>query len=177
LEGESEDSDEWTVGHPLIFPNLLAVGSQRAASLQFRIAIDDTNTVQFGYRTSPRKEGAEPKPMAVKQTNLFNSDGKITFDNVPAQDMVAWVAQGTISDRSEEHLGHSDKGLIMYHRLLQEQMDKVARGEEPMALIRDRSENEPMVVLNRERNRYSAFDPQYPNYFEKVRETADIKEH
>jgi hypothetical protein len=55
----------------------------------------------------------------------------------------------------------------MYHRLLQEQMEKVERGEEPMALIRDKAENEPMIALNRERNRYSAFNVQYPNYFEK----------
>ena len=31
LEGEPEDNDEWTIGHPLIFPNILAVGGEGRA--------------------------------------------------------------------------------------------------------------------------------------------------
>jgi 5,5'-dehydrodivanillate O-demethylase len=48
--------------------------------------------------------------------------------------MLAWVEQGPVSDRAAEHLATSDKGVILYHRLLNEQMDRVERGEEPMAV-------------------------------------------
>ena len=50
---------------------------------------------------------------------------------MPKQDMMGWVAQGAISDRTREHLTASDKGVILYHKLLNENMDKVARGEDP----------------------------------------------
>ena len=52
LEGESPDVDDWTTGHPLLFPNILAVGSASAPTLQFRVPVDDTHTIQFAYRTT-----------------------------------------------------------------------------------------------------------------------------
>jgi hypothetical protein len=48
-------------------------------------------------------------------------------------------------------------------------MERVERGEEPMALIRDRAENEPMIDIGRERRGIPpAFRTGYDNYFEKV---------
>ncbi|HEV8015920.1 MAG TPA: Rieske 2Fe-2S domain-containing protein [Stellaceae bacterium] len=176
LEGEPETSDEWTVGHPLLFPNILAVGGHNAPMLQYRVPIDDTRTIQFGYRTTARAPGAAPRPLAVKRSNLFNEAGKIIADNVPAQDMTAWVGQGAVSDRTREHLATSDRGVALYHKLLVEQMDLVARGEEPMALVRDPAENQPMIDLGREqRGIANAFDSRYGNYFEQVEAAAEVK--
>jgi 5,5'-dehydrodivanillate O-demethylase len=144
--------------------------------LQYRVPIDDTHTIQFGYRTSSRQPGAAPRPNAVKHSNLFNRDGNIIADTVPAQDMTAWVGQGPISDRTREHLASSDRGVALYHQLLMEQMDKVERGEEPMALVRDPAENEPMIEIGRERRGVaSAFRSDYDNYFEKVEAAAQIR--
>ncbi len=171
LEGETPDVDDWTTGHPLLFPNILAVGSASAPTLQFRVPVDDAHTVQFAYRTSVRKPGAAPRAMAVKHTSLFNEDGRIVADNIPAQDMVGWVGQGPISDRTQEHLATSDKGVLLYRRMLVEQMERVERGEEPMAVIRDRSENEPMINLRRERRAWQAFQSQYRNVFGQVEAT------
>ena len=58
LEGEPETSDDWTVGHPLLFPNILAQGGADAPGLQIRVPIDDTHTMQILYRTMKRKPGA-----------------------------------------------------------------------------------------------------------------------
>jgi 5,5'-dehydrodivanillate O-demethylase len=168
LEGEPETSDEWTTGHPLIFPNMLAVGSAQQASFQYRTPVDDTHTLQFAYRTTVRKPDAEPKAMMVVRSSLFREDGSIVADNIPLQDMLAWVEQGPISDRTAEHLATSDKGMILYHRLLNEQMDRVERGEEPMAVVRDPEENEPWIDIRRERRHMTAFQPQYQDYFERV---------
>ena len=44
----------------------------------------------------------------------------------------------------------SDKGVIMYHNLLLDQIAKVERGEEPMAVVRDPAVNEPMINIARE---------------------------
>ena len=176
LDGEPETSDEWTTGHPLLFPNILAVGGHDAPMLQYRVPIDDTHTIQFGYRTSARKPGAEPRPIAVKHSQLFNGEGKIVADTVPSQDMTAWIGQGPISDRTREHLATSDRGVALYHRMLTEQADRVERGEEPMALVRDTAENEPMINLGREQRGVApAFHSAYDNYFEKIEESSDIK--
>ncbi len=176
LEGESPDVDDWTTGHPLLFPNILAVGSAAAPTLQFRVPIDDTHTIQFAYRTNVRKSGAAPRPMAVRHTDLFNEDGRIVADNIPAQDMTGWVGQGPISDRTQEHLASSDKGVVLYRRMLVEQMDRVERGEEPMAVIRDRAENEPMIDIRRERRAWQGFQSQYTNIFGEVEATIGTRE-
>ncbi len=164
LEGAPEDADEWTIGHPLIFPNLLAVGNEGNSSFQYRVPVDDTHTIQFAYRTSKRKQGAAKLPITVTYSNLFEADGKLTADSIPKQDMIGWVGQGAISDRTREHLTASDKGVILYHKLLSENMEKVARGEDPMGIIRDLAENEPVVNLNREFNGMRAFENKYGNY-------------
>jgi 5,5'-dehydrodivanillate O-demethylase len=115
-----------------------------------------------------RKPGSAPRPTTVKHTNLFNDEGKIVADNIPAQDMVGWVGQGPISDRTQEHLASSDKGVVLYRKMLIEQMDRVERGEEPMAVIRDPKENEPMIDIRRERRAWQSFQSQYVNIFGEV---------
>ena len=65
--------------------------------------------------------------------------------------MVGWVGQGPISDRTREHLTASDKGVILYHKLLLENMERVERGEDPMGTIRDPAENEPHDRIRRSR--------------------------
>jgi len=172
LAGESEDCDDWRVGHPLLFPNILAVGNVDGPTLQFRVPVDDTNTIQFAYRTKRRAPGAAAKPTPVIHTDLFNKDGKIVADNIPSQDMVAWVMQGPIADRENEHLSASDKGVILYHRMLNEAMTAIERGEDPLGVIRDRSENEPMIDLHRERLALAPFQSQYKTIFDREPETS-----
>lgn len=175
LEGESEDSDEWTVGHPLIFPNILSVGNEGNSSLQFRVPIDDTHTLQFAYRTTKRRPDAPLEPITVTYSELFDELGKLIADTIPKQDMIGWVGQGPISDRTREHLTASDKGVIMYHKLLFDNMKRVENGEDPLGTIRDPALNEPMVDLRREHTHLRAFEVQYGNYFEDIREKADIR--
>jgi 5,5'-dehydrodivanillate O-demethylase oxygenase subunit len=172
LEGEAPDVDDWTTGHPLLFPNILAVGSAAAPTLQYRVPLDDTHTIQFAYRTSMRKADAAPRPITVKHSNLFNEDGKIIADSIQRQDMTGWVGQGPISDRTQEHLASSDKGVILYRKMLLEQMERVERGEEPMAVIRDRSENEPMIDIRRERKAWQGFESKYENIFQRQEENV-----
>ena len=62
LEGASEDSDDWRVGHPVLFPNILAVGSGggnlwTVHSYQIRVPMDDEHTMHYWYTAYP----AEPR--------------------------------------------------------------------------------------------------------------------
>jgi hypothetical protein len=53
------------------------------------------------------------------------------------QDMLASPTQGAIVDRSLEMLGESDTGVIMWRKLLQQQLDIALEGGEPMNVFRD----------------------------------------
>src|SRR5262245_39091501 len=136
LEGEPEDCDDWTIGHPVLMPYMLLVGQESAAGYQIRVPIDDTHTLHIHYHTRVRPEGAAPQTevLPVRRDSLFEEDGtpKGPADMVVKQDMLAWVAQSPISDRTTEHLVTSDKGVILYHNLLLEQIERVERGEDPM---------------------------------------------
>jgi 5,5'-dehydrodivanillate O-demethylase len=68
--------------------------------------------------------------------------------------MMAWVTQGEISDRTTERLGTSDQGVILFRNLLEENIAKVERGEDPIAVVRDPARNEPMIVVPRERDAF-----------------------
>ena len=156
LEGEPEDIDDWQIGHPVLFPNILAVGEQGRARFQIRVPADDTHTTHIWYRTDPCEPG-QRGDCPVKRPPLFEPNGKIIADSIPKQDMTAWVAQGPVSRRPEEHLGASDVGVIMYHKMLLEEIEKVERGEDPLGTIRDASANEPWIDIRRERVGYEAF--------------------
>src|SRR6266516_4062721 len=62
LEGQSEDVDDWRVGHPILFPNILAVGDESGTpEFQIRVPVNDTETLHFWYVTEHRKPGAPPQ--------------------------------------------------------------------------------------------------------------------
>src|SRR5579883_27279 len=156
LEGEPETIDDWQIGHPVLFPNILAVGEESRPRFQIRVPVDDTHTMHIWYRTTPCQPGARG-PMRVKRSSPFNEDGKIIADTIPYQDMAAWIGQGPISPRHREHLGAGDVGVIMYHKMLVEEMEKVERREDPLGTIRDAAANEPYIRIRRERVGYEAF--------------------
>jgi len=174
LEGEPEDCDDWTIGHPLLFPNILAVsGTVDGASLQFRVPVDDTHTRQFAYRTLPRKPGEPPQPIAAVRSSQYDANGKLVTTTIPSQDMIGWTMQGAISDRTREHLAGSDVGVIMFRKMLTEQMERVKRGEEPaVGIVRDAARNEPWIALHREQTGMTAFGVTYDNYFEQIKTLA-----
>src|SRR6266705_3141718 len=46
---EGEASPDCQRGHPILFPNTLVVGPQDALNFQFRVPVDDTNTLHIFY--------------------------------------------------------------------------------------------------------------------------------
>ncbi|HTE87105.1 MAG TPA: Rieske 2Fe-2S domain-containing protein, partial [Dehalococcoidia bacterium] len=115
LEGQSEDVDDWVVGHPILFPNILAVGETRSPGFQIRVPVDDTNTLHYWYNASLREPGDAPQgEIPVWENPYKHPNGRLTVETVNGQDMMAWLTQGPISDRTTERLGTSDKGVILY---------------------------------------------------------------
>ena len=54
---------------------------------------------------------------------------------------MAWETQGSLTDRSREHLGTSDRGILILRKLLKEQIEIVARGGEPIGVLRNPDKN------------------------------------
>lgn len=160
LEGQSEDVDDWTTGHPLLFPGILAVGSTEAPHLHFRVPMDDHNTLHIWYGTEQVPSSAPFQPYdAIPYWDFpyLEADGKIKVDTVFNQDMMVWLTQGALSDRTTERLGTSDQGVILLRQVLNEMMDTVQRGEDPYGVVRDRSLNEPMLHIPRENKAHFTF--------------------
>jgi 5,5'-dehydrodivanillate O-demethylase oxygenase subunit len=149
LEGMTEDDDGWAIGHPIVFPYTLRTGS----TFQIRVPMDDERTLYFWYSCHLPKPGVlqfleeqTPESIPVYEVPVpgWDRGGEPEWpflDNNSGQDIAMWYTQGAISDRSQEHLGLSDKGVILYRKLLEENMAKVQRGEDPMNVFRDPAKN------------------------------------
>jgi 5,5'-dehydrodivanillate O-demethylase len=162
LEGEDpETSEDWLTGHPVIFPYILAVGDHARPTLQIRVPVDDTHTLHYWYRTEMRAQGTPPQTsIPISDVPYVHKNGRLVVETINGQDMMAWVTQGEVSERTTERLGTSDKGVILFRTLLDEQIDKVERGEDPMGVVRDPAKNEPYIKIGRERVALGAFDIQ-----------------
>jgi 5,5'-dehydrodivanillate O-demethylase len=55
--------------------------------------------------------------------------------------MMAWETQGPVTNRTQEHLGASDEGIILFRKLLREQIEVVQKGGEPLGVVRDPEKN------------------------------------
>jgi 5,5'-dehydrodivanillate O-demethylase oxygenase subunit len=159
LEGEDpETSEDWLTGHPVIFPYMLAVGGQHVPTLQIRVPVDDTHTLHYWYRTEVREPGAPPQTsIPISDVPYVHKNGRLVVETINGQDMMAWVTQGEISDRTTERLGTTDKGVILFRNLLLEQIEKVEQGEDPMGVVRDPAKNEPFIKIGREKVALDAY--------------------
>jgi 5,5'-dehydrodivanillate O-demethylase len=63
--------------------------------------------------------------------------GRWIDSHVMNQDFVAWVGQGAFADRTQEHLGESDRGVILMRKRMLEEAEVVRAGGEPKGVVRD----------------------------------------
>ena len=165
LEGHSEDGDDWKIGHPIVFPNMLAVGNgdekSRYYSFQMRVPVDDTHTMHLWFNAYVPPKGVEVPQHLLDRVHTYevpfkDETGEFIVDNVDGQDMMAWISQGAIADRTQENLGATDKGVVMYRRMLKREMEKVAAGIDPMGLVRDSSRNKCIDLPNEKKKHHNS---------------------
>ena len=120
-QGQSEDDELWTVGRVSLWPHGFYLGSH----FEWRIPVDDENclSVCWFYQHVPKER--EPfvqdripywyAPLKDEQT------GRWITSHTVNQDFVGWVGQGAIADRTREHLGESDRGVILLRRRMLEE--------------------------------------------------------
>lgn len=158
IEGGSETDDDWAIGHPLIFPCTLRVGTQGQHRFQIRVPVDDTHTMHYWYSCYQPAAGIQAPAQA--EIPLYgvpwrDSDGNFIADFVDGGDIMVWVTQGPIADRTKEMLVSADEGIALLRKLLFDQLDIVRHGDDPMGVIRDQAEN-CQITFAQERNKFRA---------------------
>ena len=116
--------------------------------------MDDTHTWHLMYGAYPPAPGVEDykqDKIPFYEIPLKDEYGRFVTDFVLGQDLMAWVTQGEIADRRQEKLGESDRGIILFRRMLREQMALVEDGGEPMNTFRDPEQNR-IINLFQERS-------------------------
>ena len=154
LEGRTEEDSSWSQGHPVLFPHIL-LGPGNVDSwldLQYRVPVDDVTTLHltiYIYRAAPGHAAPRQERVPHRYVSMYNERGELDPPNehVIDQDKLVWIVQGQVSPRHLEHLGESDRGIIMYRKLLEEQIGVVEDGGDPLGLIRDPLQNEAVDVM------------------------------
>jgi 5,5'-dehydrodivanillate O-demethylase len=146
LEGMAETHERWQVGRVSLWPHGFYLGGH----FEWRIPVDDENSLSvcWFYERVP----TEMEPFTQERIPYWYAPlkdertGRWITSHVINQDFVGWVGQGTIADRTQEHLGESDRGIIQLRRRMLEEAARVERGEEPKGLVRDPAQNECIML-------------------------------
>jgi 5,5'-dehydrodivanillate O-demethylase len=153
-EGADENDPLWTVGRVCLWPNGFFLGEH----FEWRVPVDDENllSVTWSFIRVPK----DSEPYAQKSIPAWTSPikdpqtGRWITSHVVNQDIVAWVGQGRIADRTKENLGASDRGISMLRKQLFKDLDAVADGKDPKGLIRDPERNQRIELPNIGRKLY-----------------------
>lgn len=139
-EGDSEDGELWTTGRVCLWPNCLYTGH-----FEWRVPIDDENMLSVGWfidelpGDAPYEQERIPTwyaPVVDEKT------GRWIDSHIMNQDYIAWVGQDPIADRTKEHLGESDRGVIMIRKRLLDDLKVIEAGGDPKGIIRDPEVND-----------------------------------
>jgi 5,5'-dehydrodivanillate O-demethylase len=112
----------------------------------------------YQFRFAPSKDGRDviqPEDAPIVYVSTTNDAGEFHMDNFASQDHMAWETQGPLADRSKEHLGEGDRGIIMYRKLLREQIQAVEGGHDPTGVNFDPAKDAMIKLIHEDG--YSAF--------------------
>ncbi len=151
-EDTDEDHPLWTIGRNCLWPNALFTGDH----FEWRVPIDDDATLSVGWFFNPVPR--DRRPYVQEEIPCWHgpvrdeATGRWITSHVMNQDFVAWVGQGRRADRSGEHLGRSDRGVIMMRRRFLDDLARIADGGDPKAVVRDPAINRriDLPVIGRE---------------------------
>jgi 5,5'-dehydrodivanillate O-demethylase len=126
----------------------------------WRTPVNDTSTRIFVAWFTPNETGEDEAQPSTIPVEVLKDDvlpnGDYALNNFDSQDRMAWETQGAIVDRTAEHLGVSDTGVVMLRKLLDEQISVVEAGGEPMGVLRDPEKNAIITFTSHTVNRLTA---------------------
>jgi len=154
-------------GNMLILPNILRF----ATDMHWRVPVDDTHTLVFAAMFDA---GEPPGEVLEDAEPQLRADGRYRRDNIWAQDRMAWETQGGVMDRAKEHLGVSDRGIIMFRQMIKDQIERVQQGLDPQGVLR-----EPRDVIELPLDQYvngGGAEKTSWDYFDERQEWVDVPE-
>jgi 5,5'-dehydrodivanillate O-demethylase len=141
-DGGSASDDLWSIGRVTLWPNGFYAGDH----FDWHTPMDDHTTLRVSWafaRVPHEKQPFEqPLPVPSWRGSVKDVNGRWLEHRPVNQDFVAMAGQGTIADRTKEHLAASDEGVMLLRRRLLTELDAVAAGAEPKALLRDPARNQ-----------------------------------
>ncbi len=183
----------WVPGGATVFPYILGLPD---GSFQISVPVDDTRTFYIYYLTYDpadlkRELGLEwqpqedPRDIPVFEVPVPEVLAELDWpmlDNNSGQDLGMLCSQGEIVDRTQEHLGHGDQGIILYRQLLEEQIQIVQDDGEPMNTYRDPASNQCIEIprgtgLLRYRNADGVERTVAARKYSPIFRAAAVKEH
>jgi 5,5'-dehydrodivanillate O-demethylase oxygenase subunit len=126
--------------------------------MRFRVPVDDVATRTFYVRAREAKDRN-----TVLVTNGLVQRERGIYERVEdgwwglasrEQDRAAQESQGLVADRSRETLGTSDRGVVLFRRMLTEAIAAVARGDDPPGITRE--EQSDLIVFDAQKARGGA---------------------
>ena len=135
-----------------VFPHAIVIPMSREMTItQWHVPVDDTSCYWYAIFTSYGRP-VDKETMLRQRLELYelpdyvpriNKRNNYGYDpseqrastytgmghDINVHDQWAVESQGPIHDRTREHLGRSDVGLIEYRRLLQKSLDALERGD------------------------------------------------
>ncbi|MFE2432617.1 Rieske 2Fe-2S domain-containing protein [Streptomyces sp. NPDC059373] len=141
-----------------VFPHAFHIPlDAETAITQWHVPIDDTSSYWYAIFSSVggpvdqgemrrQRVGAVTLPDYKPRFGRHNNYGydpaeqaTETFTglgyDINVHDQWAVEGQGPVQDRTREHLGRSDKAIVMYRRMLGDAIGKVERGEDPPLIL------------------------------------------
>ena len=164
------DGKKWAHVNYFVFPTMNKTGNveeghpteHRASSagevMRWRVPVDDISAMHFTVEFGAARDGQTVKIMEDRseqgivdtKQGVYRWDDSIGWFARGDQDRAAQESQGTIYDRSTEHLGATDKGVIMLRRLYRESIEAVQKGRDPIGVVRDPAKNEIIRLVPHE---------------------------
>ncbi len=137
-----------------LWPNGFFLGEH----FEWRVPVDDENMLSVTWsfiRVPKESEPYEQNGIPAWTAPIRDRTGRWITSHVINQDIVAWVGQGRIADRTKENLGASDRGIAMLRKQLFRDLDAIADGRDPKGLIRDSGLNRRVELPNIGRKLYT----------------------
>jgi 5,5'-dehydrodivanillate O-demethylase oxygenase subunit len=123
-------------------------------NMLFRVPADDTTTHNVFVSVYPVNDGALVHKTGAPPDRPFPGSWMPTERGIyppgdeawwgvhsAAQDRMVQEGQGPVYDRTTESLAGSDRGVVLFRRMLRESIDAVAQGRDPKGIIRDSAQN------------------------------------
>ena len=131
--------------------------------LHLRLPVDDEKTLTFMLETTESEDSngsLETRGLQKSQRGVYQrvDDGWWGVASGD-QDRAAQESQGVITDRTREHLGSSDQGLLIFRKMLEQSLKAVAYGKDPFGILRE-ADGEDLIFFDSDKN-FSDIDKDY----------------